>query len=83
MKRRRKTFQVILDLATHDEVYLALEQLARLWNVELPTLRKWVREGALPGKRVGRVLRVKTADALAFEADAQRSAHKAEDAVAP
>lgn len=66
-RRRRKVFLKVEDLATHPEPNLAVEQLAPYWNVEVQTVRKWIREDALPGFRVGRSLRVKKTVALAFE----------------
>lgn len=68
MKRtRRRTFLTIQDLATHPEQNLAPEQLAVWWNVEVQTVRKWVREGALKGFRVGRALRIRRSVAAGFE----------------
>jgi excisionase family DNA binding protein len=66
-RTRQKLFRRIVDLSTHDEVNLAPEQLAELWNVEVQTIRKWVRENALEGFRVGRALRIRREVALAFE----------------
>jgi excisionase family DNA binding protein len=70
-RRRRKTYAKIEDLATHPEPNLALQQLAAYWNVEVQTLRKWIREQALVAFHVGRSPRVKRADALAFEQASQ------------
>lgn len=57
----------IEDLQTHEEVNLAAEQLAAYWNVEVQTVRKWVRERVLTGFRVGRALRVPRQAALRFQ----------------
>ena len=66
-RHRRKTFTPIVDLATHPEAYCEVAALAAYWKVEVQTVRKWMREGDLHGKRFGRVLRVKTEDARAFD----------------
>ena len=66
-RRRRTRGQKIERLETHEEVNLTLEQLADYWNVAVQTLRKWIRVGHLPGFRVGRAMRVRRADALAYE----------------
>lgn len=73
-RTRRKTFAKVRDLKTHDEEWLAVEQLAPHWNVEEQTIRKWVRTGALPAVRFGRALRIKRVDALAFEQAGQLKA---------
>jgi excisionase family DNA binding protein len=56
-----------VDLESHPERYLALEQLAAYWSLHVQTLRKWVREGAIPAAKFGRATRVKVVDACAFE----------------
>lgn len=66
-KRRKKLFAKIEDLGTHPEVNVNCQQLGPYWNVEAQTIRKWIRNGALASFRVGRSVRVKVADALAFE----------------
>jgi excisionase family DNA binding protein len=72
MKRtRQKRFATIEDLEIHPEANLAPEQLAKYWGVEVQTIRKWARAGALPAFRVGRALRVKRLRALAFERKGQ------------
>ena len=73
-RTRRKTFKRIVSLETHDEEWLAVEQLAPLWNVEQQTVRKWVRTGVLAAVRFGRAVRIKRVDALAFEQAGQLKA---------
>ena len=74
MTRRARPFAAIVDLATHPEAHVAVEQLAAYWNLDVQTVRKWIRLGRLPGYRFGRVLRAKTVDALAFEQRSQVAA---------
>lgn len=66
-RTRRKAFALIDDLATHHEPNLAPEQLAAYWNVEVQTIRKWIRVGVLAGFRLGSVLRVRREVAVMFE----------------
>lgn len=42
--------------------YLSVAQAAELASVAPGTIRRWVREGELPDRRAGRVLRVRRAD---------------------
>jgi excisionase family DNA binding protein len=67
LRRRRRAFLRIDDLASHPEENLAPEQLAVWWNVDVQTIRKWVRVGSLEAYRLGRALRVRKAVALEFE----------------
>lgn len=66
-RRRRKPFIPIKDLSTHAEPFVVLPALRAYWQVDDQTLRKWIREDALPAYRLGHAWRVKTADALAFQ----------------
>lgn len=66
-RRRRRPGPQIHDLGTHQGAYVTLPSLKAYWQVEYQTLRKWVQGGYLPAYRFGRLWRVRTADALAFE----------------
>lgn len=57
----------IADLATHQAKHVTLDALARYFIVQRKTVAKWINAGVLPGYRYQGVLRVKTADAFAFE----------------
>ena len=45
-----------------DELFLTVEEVADQLRVSTQTVRRWVKEGELPGYRVGRCFRVKRAD---------------------
>jgi excisionase family DNA binding protein len=74
MTRRRRPTPIISSLATHQAPYVTLPSLRLYWQVEYQTLHKWVRAGILPAYRFGRMWRIRTDDARAFE---QRSLHQA------
>jgi excisionase family DNA binding protein len=56
----------ILDLATHKESVITVAELAAYWRVSERAVQYLVSKGALPATRVGRAIRIKTADAIAF-----------------
>ncbi len=53
--------------------YLATNDAAALASVAEGTIRRWVREGRLPGHRAGRVLRVRASDLEALLAKGIRA----------
>jgi excisionase family DNA binding protein len=56
------------DLETHPEAYVTIGELARYWLVSRKQIYKQIEAGTLPAIRLGpRLLRIGTADALAFE----------------
>lgn len=56
----------IRDLRTHPEPHVSVADLAVYWGVTERTVYSWITKGALPATRVGRTLRVKASDAIAF-----------------
>lgn len=74
MTRRRRPTPTITSLTTHQAPYVTLPSLKTYWQVEYQTLHKWVRAGILPAYRFGRMWRIRTEDALAFE---QNCLHRA------
>ena len=68
------------DLQSHPEPYVTVAELAEYWLVGRKQIYKQIDAGTLPAIRLGpRLLRIRTADALAFE----RSAHMRAAAVDP
>ena len=56
------------DLATHPEPYVTIGELARYWLVSRKQIYKQIEAGTLSAIRLGpRLLRIGTANALAFE----------------
>ena len=66
------------DLQTHTEPYVTVAELAEYWLVGRKQIYKQIEAGTLPAIRLGpRLLRIRTADARAFERSANmRSAHE-------
>lgn len=56
----------ITDLATHGEKHVTVAELAAYWHVSERSVQYYVQKGALRGVRVGRSIRILTADARAF-----------------
>ena len=66
------------ELVSHPEPYVTVAELAEYWLVGRKQIYKQIDAGTLPAIRLGpRLLRIRTADALAFE----RSANMRADAV--
>jgi excisionase family DNA binding protein len=62
----------VQDLATYPEPYVTIAELARYWLVSRKQLYKQVQAGTLRAVRFGpRLLRIRTATALEFEASAK------------
>jgi excisionase family DNA binding protein len=58
-------------LDTYPEPHVSLRQLARYWQVDRRTVRKWIDNGQLPAIRLApTVWRIKIEDARAFERSA-------------
>jgi excisionase family DNA binding protein len=61
----------LFDLESHSEPYVTVAQLAQYWLVGRKQIYKQIDAGTLPAIRLGpRLLRIRTADALAFEKQA-------------
>lgn len=59
------------DLQTHPEPYVTVAELAEYWLVGRKQIYKQIEAGTLPAIRLGpRLLRIRTADARAFERSA-------------
>ena len=62
-------------LQTHPEPYVTVAELAEYWLVGRKQIYKQIDAGTLPAIRLGpRLLRIRTADALAFERSANMRA---------
>lgn len=57
---------LIQNLATHDDEYVTVSELAVYWKVSERSIHYWVAQGALPSKKFGRLVRIRTVDALAY-----------------
>ena len=59
------------DLQSHSEPYVTVAELAEYWLVGRKQIYKQIEAGTLPAIRLGpRLLRIRTADARAFERSA-------------
>lgn len=68
MSPRRRCGGVV-NLATTRRHALTVAELAGAWEVTEGTVRKWIRSRVLRAFRVGRLLRVRRAEAVRFERD--------------
>ena len=61
----------VTDLQSHSEPYVTVAELAEYWLVGRKQIYKQIDAGTLPAIRLGpRLLRIRTADARAFERSA-------------
>jgi excisionase family DNA binding protein len=61
----------LTDLQSHSEPYVTVAELAEYWLVGRKQIYKQIEAGTLPAIRLGpRLLRIRTADARAFELSA-------------
>lgn len=61
----------VKDLQSHPEPYVTVAELAEYWLVGRKQIYKQIEAGTLPAIRLGpRLLRIRTADARAFERSA-------------
>jgi excisionase family DNA binding protein len=69
-----KVAHKIVDLQRHPHVYVGASDLARYWGVSRKQIYKQIAAGTLRAIRVGsRLLRIRTAEAIRFEASAKMS----------
>lgn len=65
------TYMRLQDLQAHSEPYVTVAELADYWLVSRKQIYKQIDAGILPAIRLGpRLLRIRTADALKFERNA-------------
>jgi excisionase family DNA binding protein len=65
----------IESLDTYAEPHVSLRQLARYWQVDRRTVRKWIESGLLPAKKLGPTIwRIRIEDARAFDSTARHAA---------
>jgi excisionase family DNA binding protein len=77
VKRPRPTSETrrIRNLKEHSWPYVTPSELAEYWQVSRRQIYKYIEQGELRAVRLGpRVVRIQTADAIAFEAQARWSA---------
>ena len=70
-KKRPNSARTIRDLQKHPDPYVTTSELAGYWGVSRKALYKQIDAGTLTAVRIGRVLRISTAEAIRFEAIAK------------
>lgn len=67
----RPALKVILDLATYRGKYLAPAQLARYVPCSTSHVYNQIKKGALPVRKIGNLVRIRTVDARAWVGEEQ------------
>lgn len=65
-RQSRRGGRRIADLATHDQAFITIEQLAEHLAVERRQILKWIRCETLPAYQFGRRYRIKLSEAVVF-----------------
>jgi transposase-like protein len=72
----RRSTDAIRDLRTHKAPFVTVSALAVYWGYHANTVRYWIRTGRMQAMRADRDFRVRTSDALAYEARLFRQQQK-------